>query len=160
ERSGLAAAYDRAERALAADDYETAIADFSRAGSYRDAAGRRAATQAELAPYRDAYYDGVAALDAGRYEDAIAALLPVARDLPTSPHVPPPPEEARRQRAGDLDRDAEVAIVRHDWLAADHALSQLLAEDPENADLAARLAALRLDHAPIVFTRDAALYVV
>jgi Tol biopolymer transport system component len=160
ERSGLAAAYDGAERALAADDYETAIADFARAGSYRDAAGRRVAVQAELAPYRNAYYDGVAALDAGRYDDAIAALLPVARDLPTYHDVLALLEDARRRRASDLDHDAEVAIARHDWLTADHALSQLLAEDPGNAGLAGRLAALRRDHAPIVFTRDAALYVV
>ncbi|HEY7030105.1 MAG TPA: hypothetical protein VH482_02195 [Thermomicrobiales bacterium] len=160
ERSGLAAAYARAERALAAGDYDTAIAEFARAGSYRDAAGRRAATQAELAPYRDAYYDGAAALDAGRYDDATAALLPVARAIPTYHDVLALLDEARRRRDDGLSREAEVAVARHDWLAADHALSLLLADDPENSEVAARLSALRLDHAPILFTRDAALYVV
>ncbi|MEA2527327.1 MAG: TolB protein [Thermomicrobiales bacterium] len=160
ERSGLAAAYDRAERALAAGDYDAAIAAFAQAGSYRDAPGRRGATQRELAPYRDAYYDGAAALDAGRYDDAIAALLPVARALPMYHDVLSLLDEARAQRDGDLARDAEVAIARHDWLAADRALSQLLAADPKNGELAGRLAALRRDHAPILFTRDAGLYVV
>ena len=160
EQSTLAASYDRAERALAAGDYDAAISAFAQAGTYRDAADRRLATQTEIAPFRDAYYDGAAAFDAGRYDDAIAALLPIARAYPTYKDVLSLLAIARDQRTRDLNRDAEIAIDRHDWLAADRAMAELLAADPDNADLAARLDSLRRDHAPIVFTRNAALYVV
>ncbi|HKG24223.1 MAG TPA: hypothetical protein VKB09_01175 [Thermomicrobiales bacterium] len=160
EQSALASSYDRAVRALAAGDYDTAVSAFAQAGDYRDAADRRLATLTEIGPHRDAYYDGAAALDAGRYDDAIAALLPVARALPTYRDVLALLDEARRRRDRDLARAAEVAVARHDWLAADRALSHLLAADPEDTALAARLVAIRRDHAPILFTRDAALYVV
>jgi Tol biopolymer transport system component len=160
EQSTLAASYHRAEVALAAGDYDGAISAFAQAGTYRDAAHRRLVTQAEIAPYRDAYFDGAAAFDAGRYDDAIAALLPIARAYPTYKDVLTLLATARDQRARDLTRDAEIAINRHDWLAADRALSQLLAADPDDSELATRLDTLRRDHAPILFTRGGALYVI
>ena len=160
ERAALAAAYERAERALAAGDYDAAISNFAQAGTYRDAVARRAATQAEFAPYRDAYFDGAAALESGRYDEAIATLLPVARAVPSYADVLALLDEACTERDGELARDAELAIARRDWLTADRLLSELLAADPDDADLAGRLAGLRRDHAPILFTRDAALYVI
>jgi Tol biopolymer transport system component len=160
ERSSLAAAYHRGEDAIASGDVNTAVSAFALAGSYRDAASRRESIQNEVAPLQNAYYDGAAALDAGRYDEAIAALLPVARAMPTYEDVLTLLDEARHQRASELARDAEVAISRHDWLEADHALSALLADDPGNAELAQRLATLRRDHAPILFTRDSSLYVI
>lgn len=160
EQSTLAASYERAERALAAGDYDTAISAFAQAGDYRDAAARRLATLTEIAPHRDAYYDGAAALDAGRYDDAIAALLPVARALPTYEDVITLLAEARRQRDRGLARTVEIAVARHDWLAAERGLVQLAAADPEDTAVAARLDSVRRDHAPILFTRNAALYVI
>jgi tetratricopeptide (TPR) repeat protein len=160
ERAALADAYHRAERALATGDYDAAIAYFAQAGTYRDAAARRATTQAELAPYRDAYYDGAAALEAGRYDEAIASLLPVARALPKYEDVLALLDDACTGRNADLARDADLAVARHDWLTADRLLSDLLAADPGNTALAERLAALRRDHAPILFTRDSSLYTI
>jgi len=160
ERASLAAAYHRGEEAIARGDVDAAVSAFALAGSYRDAAHRRESIQDDVAPLRNAYYDGAAALDAGRYDEAIAALLPVARAMPTYENVLTLLEEARYQRASELARDAEVAISRHDWLAADRALAALLADDPANEELAQRLATLRRAHAPIVFTRDSALYVI
>lgn len=160
ERSTLAAAYARAETALAAGDYAAAIDRFGEAGAYHDALARRAAAQAQLAPYRAAYLDGVAALDAGRYNAAIAAILPVVRDLPTYEDAATLLEEARRRWDDALNHQAESAEARHDWLGAERALTELQAHDPANADVATRLAKLRRTHSPIAFTRNKALYLV
>src|SRR5687767_7248412 len=81
-RADLADAYARAGAAAAAGRFEEALDAYAAAGDYGDAAARRAALDARLQPQRSAYLAGVAALDAGRYDQAVAALLPVVRDLP------------------------------------------------------------------------------
>lgn len=160
DQAQAAEAYARGEAALSAGEYQTAIDAFAEAGSYSDAEDRRAETIAELAPYRAQYLDGVAALEAGRYDEAITALLAVARVLPDYEDVTAVLEEARRRREEGLLRQADLAESQRDWLAADRALSAVLAEDPENEALATRLANLRRAHAPILFARDGSLYVV
>ncbi len=160
EQAGSAAAYARAEHALAAGDYEAAITAFGEAGGFRDAPVRRAEAIATVAPYRAAYHDGIAALDAGRYAEAIATLLPVAQALPGYEDVLDRLEEARDHQEIALARQAEIAISRRDWLAADLALSALLSLDPENADAARRLNDVRRTHAPLVFTRNGAIMVI
>lgn len=160
ERASLAVAYQRGEQAIASGDIDAAVSAFALAGSYRDAASRRESIQDDVAPLRNAYFDGAAALEAGRYDEAIAALLPVARAMPNYEDVLTLLEEARQLRVTELTRHAEIAISRHDWLAADHALAAVLADDPENTDLTQRLAALRRAHAPILFTRESSLYVI
>ncbi|MGH2532179.1 MAG: hypothetical protein ACRDJW_07700 [Thermomicrobiales bacterium] len=160
DQASAAEAYARGEAALAVGEYQTAIEAFAEAGSYRDAEARRADTLAEIAPYRSQYLDGVAALESGHYDAAIAALLPVARVLPSYENAAAVLAEARRRREEELLRQAEEAERQRDWLAADRALATVLADDPDNETVATRLAALRRDHAPILFARDGAIYVV
>ena len=155
-----AAWYARAEAAVAAGHHANAAEAFANAGGYRDAEERHAAALAALAPYRAAYLDGAAALDAGHHDEAIAALLPVARDLPGYADAAALLERARAARAVDLDRRATIAAAEGDWLAADRALAALAADAPEDQAIAARLADLRREHAPLVVARDRSLHLV
>ncbi len=160
DRADRAARRARAEAAAAAGDHATAAAAFADVGSYRDAEARHAAALAALAPYRATYLDGVEALAAGRYDGAIAALLPVARDLPGYEDAAALLAAARVGRAAELRRQADAAETRGDWLAAERALATLAAVEPDDAALAERLDGLRRAHAPLVFVRDRALYLV
>ena len=160
EEAGLAAWYDHAEAALAAGDYEDALDAFAAAGTYHDAADRRTALAATLAPAQDAYLHGAAALAAGDPVAAIDLLLPVVRALPHYADGAALLAEARRQRAAELAGRADAAVARRDWLTAEQALVALVAADPGDSAAAARLVALRRDHAPLVFAREHALYLV
>ncbi|MFL5761952.1 MAG: hypothetical protein ACJ789_19815 [Thermomicrobiales bacterium] len=160
ERHAASAAYQRAEGALAGGDYETAIADFSDAGNYRDAVSRRDVTAAQLAPYQAGYLDGLAALNAGQFDVAVAKLLPVATDLPHYRNVSALLDEARNRWQDDLLRQVDFATSRHNWLAAERALAQAAANDPSNAELPDRLAKLRSQHAPFVYSWGGNLYIV
>jgi len=155
-----AAAYDRAEAALVAGDYLEAIDAYADAAGYRDAMERRAAVVAELAPYRDAYFVGVTALDAGDYDQAIASLLPIVRDLPTFEDAAFLLEQARTGREEELLRQVDDAASAADWLTVERSLAGLVAENPDDHDLAERLAAVRRQHSPLVFAREGDLYLI
>ena len=159
-QADLAVWYARAEAAAAAGRHAEAADAFAAAGGYRDAEARRGAAAAALVPYRAAYLDGLAALDAGRHDDAIAALLPVVRDLPDYADAAALLDRARAARADGLRHQADAAETRGEWLAADRALAALAADAPDDAALATRLATLRRQHAPLVVARDRALHLV
>jgi hypothetical protein len=160
ERTERRGRYLAAEAALAAGQYADADAAFASAAGYRDAVARRAALAAARAPVAAARADAVAALAAGRYEAAIAALLPVARRFPGDGDVAPLLAEARALHRDDLAREASAAEARRDWLAAERALAALVAADPAAPEPAARLGAVRREHAPLVVARDRALWLV
>jgi Tol biopolymer transport system component len=160
DRAALAAAYDRAAAAESAGRLDEAIVAYGEARGYRDADARRAAALAALAPYRSAYLDGVAALESGRFDEAIALLVPVVRDLPHYEDAAVRLAAARERRRLALLDLVEEAEARGDWLTAEQSLAQLLAENPDDPELNARLDALRRDHAPIAFTRDHQLYLI
>ena len=160
DRAALAEAYDRGVEAETAGRLDEAIVYYGRAGGFRDADVRRASAAAALAPYRTAYLDGVAALDAGRYDEAIALLVPVVRTLPAYQDAAARLAEARERRRVALLAAAGEAEARGDWLTAEAALTQLLAGDPDEPTLLARLASLRRDHAPIAFTREQRLFLI
>lgn len=160
DHSDQATAYARGVAAEATGRYDLALLAYTDAGGYRDAAARRDAAAAVVAPYQAAYLDGLAALEAGEYDRAIAALAPVARDLPVYADAPLLLADARDRRAEALAYEAEQAASRRDWLVAERALATLLADDPDDAALATRLEDLRREHAPVVFTHNHALYVV
>lgn len=160
DRSFLADAYERGLAAEEAGQFDEAQRAYAGAGNYRDAAARREAVAAMLVPYRAAYLEGMAAFESGDYDGAIAALAPIVRDLPAYADAPLLLAEARERRFEALAFEAEEAASRRDWLAAERALAGLLAEDPDDTALATRLADLRREHAPFVFTRDHALYLI
>ncbi len=160
DRSFLADAYERGLAAERTGLYDEAQRAYAGAGDYRDAAARREAVAAMLLPYRAAYLDGMAAFETGDYERAIAAFAPIVRDLPAYADAPLLLAEARERRSEALAYEAEEAASQRDWLAAERALASLLAEDPDDSALATRLADLRREHAPLVFTRNHALYLV
>ncbi len=160
DQARLAAGYARGEAALATGRYAEAIEAFGAAGGYRDADARRASAIANLAPYRTAYLDGMAAMQSGRYDEAIALLEPVVRDMPAYEDGAAILSQARRRRADDLLRQADLSETRREWLSAERALSALLAENPSDIALAERLSDLRRHHAPILFTRNQALYLI
>lgn len=155
-----AAAYDRAEAARAAGDYLEAIDAYADAAGYRDAMERRAEVVAQLSPYRDAYFVGVTALDAGDYDQAIASLLPIVRDLPRFEDAAFLLERARAERDGALLRQVDLAASEADWLSVELSLAGLVADHPSDLDLAERLAAVRRDHSPLVFAREGDLYLI
>jgi hypothetical protein len=160
DQASLAGWYARAQTAAAAGDYQVAAAAYAAAAGFRDADARRADALTALTPYRDAYLDGIAALDAGHFDDAIAALLPVARDLPRYEDVTARLADARRRHADELRHQVETAEASRDWLGAERSLVTLVAADPGDPGAAPRLAALRRDHAPLVLAHDHGLYLV
>lgn len=155
-----AAAYHRAEAAVAAGDYLEAIDAYADAAGYRDAMERRAEVVAQLAPYRDAYFVGVTAFDAGNYDRAIDSLLPIVRDLPTFEDAAYLLERARAERQDALIQQVDEAESNADWLTVENSLAGLVAENPNDLDLTERLAAVRREHSPLVFAREGDLYLI
>ncbi len=151
-------AYSRAELALRSGDFVGALDAFAEAGSYRDAAERRLATQTELAPVRTAYLDALASLDNGQYEAAIDLLTPIHEAYPGYENVEELLESSRSGLLHSLERDVELAIARRNWMEADHLLERLSSLDPDNPIYPQRLLALRSAHAPIIFVRSGHLY--
>jgi dipeptidyl aminopeptidase/acylaminoacyl peptidase len=153
-----AAAYRRAESALVNGDYGGAVEAFAQAGSYRDAAERRIATQQLLAPIRTAYLDAMTALEREEFDIAIALLEPIAESMPGFEDVGVRLEEARTGQRRALERDVDLATVHRDWMAADDALSQLIELYPDEPSYPQRLQRLRENHAPLIFVREGMLY--
>lgn len=162
ERRGVRAEtarwYERAVAAAASGRVDEAVAAFAAAGDFRDAVDRRRQAETALAPLRDAYLDGVAALDAGDVDGAIDRLLPVVRRLPGYEDAAPRLADARRRQADRLRADAAAAEARRDWLVVEDALASLVDADPGDDGAAERLTSLRRDHAPLVFGRERALW--
>lgn len=159
QRQELAAAYASAEVALAAGDLEAARLGFSDAGDYRDARERANGLEAQLAPYREAVELATAAIDDQRYDEAVATLLNVVTALPNDGRAIVLLENARAQRLAALELEAEEAERAGDWLAAERALTAILAEDPEHAEAAARLEVIRAGQSPLLFSREGTIYV-
>ena len=158
EQQAKAAAYERGVLAALAGDHLAARSAFAAAGPYADATAQEAVVEAALAPARAAYLDGVAAIEAGDYAAAIAALLPVARDIPDLGDVTTRLADARRLEAERLWRLVETADARRDWTAAEAHLRALAVLDPADPAVAARLTALGRDHGPLILTRDRSLW--
>ena len=156
-RQTQSAAYDRALTALDAGNLPAAIDEFGEAGGYRDAQERRITTQELLAPYQAAYLDARAALDEGENHRAVELLRSVMAAMPDNVDAESLLSTAEARYRTDLERSITVATTNRDWLEVERATLTLAAftgEAPDEADLAA----LRLTHAPILFTRDGALY--
>lgn len=160
DRATVAAAYTRAERALAAGDFSAAIVAFTEAGTYKGADERRAATIAEIAPYRSAYLDGADALEAGDYSAAITALSVVVADMPDYEDAATLLAEARTGLIRQMEATADDAELRRDWLRAEQALRMLVQEDPDNPEYSERLGRITQAHAPILFTRNGGLFMI
>ena len=160
ERAARATAYARAEIALAAGDYTTAVGAFSEAGDYRDAEQRRTEAVHAIEPYRDAYLAGVNALNTGNYDLAITSLTSVVRDLPQYEDAAALLEETKRTRTAQLMTDLATAEAGREWLEAERLLNLLLADDPGNTELLTRYGQLSRFHAPMVFARNGGIYVI
>src|SRR5262245_36671113 len=130
--TAAAESYRTGTIALATGRYDRALDAFAAAGSYADAEAQRAHAERLLTPYRDGYQQGLAALERGEFTAAIAALLPVARDLPDYQGATTRLAEARRGQAAQLHREYEGAVARHDWLAAEQSLTALAGVEPGN----------------------------
>ncbi|CAN5673036.1 hypothetical protein BH23CHL4_BH23CHL4_00130 [soil metagenome] len=152
------AAYARGEHSLETGDFVAAVDAFGEAGAYRDAPQRRHSTQQELAPVRSAYLDAMSALETGEFENAIALLRPIHQSLPGYENVSELLDTAELGLLRTLERDAELAIARRNWMEADHILARLTGLDPENSGYVRRLSDLRLNHAPIIYVKAGFLY--
>jgi Tol biopolymer transport system component len=148
--------YAQAEAAEAAGRYTAAADLFAEAGDYRDAEARRATA---LATYRSIYLDAAAALDAGRYDEAIELLLPLARRFPGQSDAHLLLAQARAAREQALRAAADSAARAGDWLTVERALSELAAMTGDPA-VAAEVEAVRHDHAPLVLARSDGIYLV
>ena len=157
-RQDEASAYEQAENALRVGNYDAAIDYFIAAGSYRDAAERRSLTQELLTPVRTAYLDALSAMERGEYDLAIALLDPIAASMPEFENVGPLLEESRSGLLRSLERQVDIAVVRQDWMTADHTLVALSEHDPLNAAYTEELSTLRRNHAPIIFVRAGKLF--
>ncbi|HET7092550.1 MAG TPA: hypothetical protein VFI22_03705, partial [Thermomicrobiales bacterium] len=150
------AAYARGTAAEMLLDFPAAVNAFAAAGEWRDAPVRRADAVALLQPFHAAAETGVAALDRGDFQQAIAALLPVARVLPTYDDAAARLADARALRDRTLDGALTAAQSRHDWLGAETSLRSLVAGG--NDEAAAELAAMERRHGPLIFGRDHGLW--
>lgn len=159
ERRALADRYQVATSAERRGDLVAAEAGFASAAGYRDARERTAQMRERLRPYDAAYRSALAAIDDGRFTDAIDTLVPIVRDLPDYPDASALLVEARDRQATAAIADADRAEERGDVLAADRAISAALRERPDDVDLANRLAHLRSDHPAFVYTRNGSVIV-
>ncbi len=158
-RAERADTYASALNALAGGDLVAARDGFAALGDYRDATRRLDDVSVALAPYESAYQEARAAVADDRLDDAISALIPVVRDLPSYQAAIALLEDARDQRREQLLTGATTAERLGDWLTVERALATLAAEDPTDAGIASRLADVRLHHSPMLYARDGIVYV-
>ncbi len=158
-RQEQAAAYDRAMAALTTGNLPAAVTQFGHAGGYRDAREQRVTTQQLLAPYQAALLDAQSALDSGENKRAVELLRSVTAAMPENAEAADLLVVAEANFRADLEREITVATSNRDWLAVDRAmlsLSGFTGEAPEEP----ALTNLRLEHAPLLFARNGALYTV
>ena len=152
-------AYADAVAALSLGDYVAAQSLLRVAGEGDAAAAMRAQVARLLAPYDRLYEGGAAALAAGDEKAAIAAFLPVVRDLPAYRDASALLDRARVDREAHLVRDLDGVVAAGDWPAAELLLQELVALDPADPDLAAQLRDARLRHGQFVYARDGDLLI-
>ena len=151
ERGERVAAYDRGLALLRSGDPEAAMMALADAGGYADAESLRSGTEAALAPVRPLYLAGLDAIARGDPSAAIAALIPVVVAFPSYRDAATLLDQARETRAAHLREGVDAAIAAGDWLAAERGLAEMSADNPGDAALASELAAIRREHAPILF---------
>ena len=156
-RQSQSAAYDQAMALLDAGNLPAAIAQFGEAGGHRDAREQRITTLQLLAPYQAAYLDAQAAVDRGENKRAVELLRSVVAAMPDNIDAADLLATAEVRFRTDLEREITVATTNRDWLDVERttlALAAFTGEVPDETTLAE----LRLQHAPLLFTRDGALY--
>lgn len=156
-RQSQSTAYDQALAALNSGNLPAAIAQFGEAGGYRDAREQRITTQQLLAPYQAAFLDAQAALSKGENQRAVELLRSVVAAMPGNADAAELLATAETRFVTDLEREITLATTNRDWLAVERTMLVLAAvtgEQPQEIDLAN----LRLNHAPLLFTRNGALY--
>lgn len=151
--------YAEAENALAVGDLLQARERFSAAGTYRDAEQRVLDVDEMLLPYQLAYEEAASAFNAGRFDDAIAILLPVIRALPDDAESFALLEQARTERWLALERQATNAEDARDWYTAEKILAVLAEERADEPEFSERLNAIRTNHSPFVYSRAGGVYV-
>jgi Tol biopolymer transport system component len=159
-RTERASTYAAAIAALADGDLIAARSLFIDLGDYREAEQRLAETTQALIPYEAGYETARVAVTERRFDDAIARLVPIVRDLPSYRAAVSLLEETRNLRRDSLLADAAAAATDGDWLAAERALAAVAADDPTDFSVAAELAGVRRNHAPLVYARAGAIFVV
>jgi hypothetical protein len=157
ERQEQSAAYHQALAALSAGNLPEAISQFGQAGGYRDAQEQRISTQQKLAPFQAALLDAQSALDQRDHQRAVELLRSVVTAMPDNKTATKLLATAEQRFRADLARGIAVATTNRDWLQVERKTLQLAFWDGSPPDEDA-LAALRLAHAPIIFTRNGALY--
>ena len=156
-RQTQSAAYDRAMAALDTGNLPAAMVQFAAAGSYQDATEQRITTQQLLAPYQAAYLDAQSALDRGENKRAVELLRSVVSAMPDNLDAASLLATAETRFRSDLEREATVATTNRHWLAVERATLALAAFTGEPPDEPA-FTDLRLNHAPLLYTRNGALY--
>jgi Tol biopolymer transport system component len=150
--------YAAGRSALLVGDLLTAKSAFTDAGGYHDAKNQRLAVDNQLAPFVRAEDRAAAAIDDGRFDDAIALLVPVAQAIPDDDRSWMLQAEARSARFERLDTIATADEHAGDWLGEQQALAAMVADHPDDASLSARLATVERDHSPLLYARNGDLY--
>lgn len=151
ERGERVAAYDRGLDFLRAGDPEAALIALADAAGHADADLLRAGTDAALAPVQPLYLAGLDAIARGDTGAAIAALVPVVVAFPAYRDAAALLDQARTMEGARLRAEVDAAADVGDWLSAERGLTEMAANDPGNPDLAAELATVQREHAPILF---------
>jgi hypothetical protein len=112
--------YTRAEFALSRGDYDTAISEFTAAGSYRDASARVTAAQTEQAE-KASYDAGVAAF--GR-EDYTAAVEAFSRAGPFQDAAARRNDAQRLAEQQQAYQEGQAALAQEDYAAAANAFAR------------------------------------
>jgi Tol biopolymer transport system component len=114
--------------------------------------------QAVADPVRRALDAAIATFDSGDYATGVTMLEQVVQ---TAPGYAPAADQLVASQAAwieQLHRDAASAAANRDWLSAELSLRQLNNLQPDDADIAAQLADVVRQHAPVVFVRDGAVF--
>lgn len=155
ERQRVADVYEAAVQAEAEGRFADAILLYRDASGYRDADERRAAI---LTPYSDAIVLAELAIAGGRPQEAIAILEPVLAELPNDREATLLMEQARLAYEDQIERQIAAGEDEGDWLAVEAGLVSLLELHPDDVSLAQRLAQVRRENVPLLYTREGVLY--
>lgn len=156
----LSSAYAAAQHAADAGDLVAARDGFGSLAGYRDADSRAREIKILLEPIEARYADGLQAIERGDYEEAVSLLSSVSEAAPTLADVKYRLEDARRLFGQELEREIDEAETARDWIAAEQTLRKLIALNPTEDTVRARLAALQRQHGPMVLGNDRALWLV
>ena len=151
-------AYQHAETALAAGDFDAAALGFGALGGYRDADDRLQQVQAIADPIHLQMDAAIESIATGDYSGAITMLEGIAQKTPGFGAAADLLASTRTAWIEQLTSETASAEANRDWLRAELALRELSILQPDDPAIAQQLQETVRNHATVAFARDGAVF--